>query len=75
MEFDQNLWYLTLWNPYLDMFTQKQGANMQIYKYKHGLKDMLTPSTSVPKLIESQSPSTARVISICGTEGINENML
>ena len=80
MEVDQNLWYLsqtvTLWNPYLDMFAQKQGANMQIHKYKHGLKDTLTPSTSVPKLIWSESQiSSQSVISIHIAGGINENML
>ena len=43
----------TLWNPYLIMFAQMHGANMQIHKYKHGLKGIVTPSTYVPKLKES----------------------
>ena len=48
--------------------TWRKYVNTQI---KHNLKDILTPSTSVPKLIESESQiRTQSVISIHGAEGI-----
>ena len=57
------------WNPHFDMFAQTQGACMQIHKYKHSLKDILTQSSFVPKLIESESLiSTQSVNSIHGAE-------
>ena len=57
------------------MFAQMQGANMQIHKYKHSLKDILTQSSSVPKLIQSESQiSTQSVISIQEAKGMDERM-
>ena len=42
--------------PHCDLvesaFEQIHGTNMQIHKYKNGLQDILTPSTSLPKQIE-----------------------
>ena len=67
---------VTLWNPHLDMFAQIQGASMQIHKYKHSLKDILTQSSSVPKLIVSETLiSTQYVISILEAEENDEKML
>ena len=51
------------------------GRTYAIHKYKHSLKDGLTQSSSVPKLIESESLiSTQSVISIHGSEEIDEKM-
>ena len=54
---------MTLWNPHLDMFAQIQGAHMQIHKYQHSLKDILSQASSVPKLIESESLKVLNLLS------------
>ena len=42
--------------PHCDLvesaFEQIYSTNMQLHKYKNGLQDILTPSTSLPKQIE-----------------------